>query len=212
MREAATIGHLGGEMELILILLALIGGAASIWQIYEWVKRWRDNRIDNFASIERHGIRLLDQIVGSGFQPQLVVGIGRGGGFVGGWLAGNLGSVPFEVVERSHSRDSVNPVAFPHVETKMAYLRESYGESVTALIVEAATTRGTTLREFERLRLKHLPEWSCSYAVLFTNRAVDFPIAFSAKTLERTPDRYPWHYSTAYRHHVARQRDMEHSR
>lgn len=196
-------------MELILIALAIIGGAVSIWQAYIWIKHWQENRIDNFASIERHGVRLLDQIVGSGFQPQVVIGIGRGGGFLGGWLAGNLGSVAFEVVERAHTGDAVNPVAFPHAEAKMAYLRQSYGDTVKALIVEAATTRGTTLREFERLRTQHLPGWSCDYAVLFTNRAVDFPIAFSAKTLERTPDRYPWHHSAAYRHHVAKQQGTE---
>lgn len=195
--------------ETILGALAVIGGAVSIWQIYVWVRTWQDNRIDSFAGLERHTIRLLQDISGSPFRPDLVIGIGRGGGFIGGWLAGNLGSVAFEVVDRTHSGDAVNPVVFPHAPAKFEYLRAAYGASIRALIVEAATTRGTTLREFERLRMHYLPGWTCGYAVLFNNRSVDFPVAFSARMLDRTPQKYPWHYSPAYQHHVAKQRNRE---
>ena len=91
----------------------------------------------------------------------------------------------------------------------MAFLGRHYGDAIEVLVVEAATTRGTTLRDFERLRKQYLPNWKPKYAVLFNMSSVDFPVDFVAKTLERKPERYPWHATKDYRHHVSKQIETE---
>jgi len=187
-----------------LTLLAIIGGVASIIQIRIWILNWQDSRIDKFASVERHGLKLLEQVEADDFQPDFVLGIGRGGAFLAGWIAGNLGSVCIEVIDRRHQEQSTEPVDFPYLEEKIALLRKIHGEGAKVLVVEAAATRGNTFISFERARLRLAPDWVCRYAVLYEVDTNIARIDFLGRRLARTPPRYPWHNRVGYRRYLRR--------
>ena len=190
--------------DLVLASLALVGGIVSIIQLRLWLRNWQDNRIDRFASVERHGLKLLEAIETDGFQPDLVLGIGRGGAFLGGWLAGNLGSVAIEVIDRTHQEHATEPVIFPHLAEKLGLMIKIYGEYPRVLVVEAAATRGNTFISFEKARLQFAPEWKCRYAVLYEVDTNIARIDFSGRKLARTPPRYPWHKKIGYRRYLRR--------
>lgn len=188
--------------DLVLAVLAILGGVATVVQIRLWIIDWHAARIDNFSAIEKHGLRLLECVNRSEFVPDLILGIGRSGAFLGGWLAGNLGSIPIEVIDRVHKANSADPMDFPNFAEKIALLRAIHGDKARVLVVEGATTRGATLQNFERLRLAHVPDWMCRYAVLYQVDTAAFPAQFVGKSLGRAPLRYPWHKTPEYRHHI----------
>ena len=192
----------------VLAFLAVLGGIASTLQLRIWLRQWQESRIDQFASIERHGIRLLQRIKASGFRPDFVLGLGRSGAFVGGWLAGNLGSVPIEVIDRFHRGQSTEPMEFPHLHERLALLRKIHGDNAKVLVVEGATTRGGTFHHFQLLRQPIVPLWDCKFSVLYEVDTVDFHTDFVAKVLPKAPARYPWHKTAEYRDFIRKTQDI----
>ena len=179
-------------------ILAVLGGIAALIQLRLWIRNWQDSRVDQFASIERHALKLLEQIEESRFTPAVVLGIGRSGALVGGWLAGNLGTLPIEVIDRMHQVSS-DPVDYPNLQAKIDLMISIYGASAHVLVVEGAATRGNSFISFERSRRLIAPDWSCKYAVLYEVETNISHIDFAAKRLSRTPGKYPWHKRSGYK-------------
>lgn len=182
-------------VNVFLTIVAVTGIVATVWT---WIRL----RLRGLREIEVIGEQLIAQMEAKGYRPDLVVGIGRGGAFTGGWLAGNLGTFPIEVVERMHQDDSTTPMTFLNGEKKFAYLREAWPGPVKALIVEGASARGTTLREFKKLQQTYLPDWQCTFCVFYDNKSSNFPIDFYGVRDDKLRDRYPWHKTDKYRHYL----------
>lgn len=185
--------------DLAMASLAGMGGVVATVQLRLWIRNWTDGRVDTFAAIERHGLELLRRIEAAGFHPDFVLGIGRSGAFLAGWLAGNLGSVAIEVVDRMHQTDPTEPVEFPDIAERMRLLTKLYGQHAKVLIVEGAATRGNTFMSFEKVRRGHAGSWECRYAVLYEVETNIARIDFAARRLKSTPLRYPWHTTARYR-------------
>jgi len=183
----------------ILAVLATIGGIASIIQIRLWIQNWQNSRVDSFSAVERRGLDLLRQIKTDGFEPDFVLGLGRSGAFLGGWLAGNLGSVPIEVIDRIHKANATDPMEFPYCAEKIGLIRCIYGEDASVLVVEGATTRGTTFYQFEKIREQQAPYWKCRYCVLYEVDTSTFHTQFVGQRMNKAPIRYPWHKTPEYK-------------
>ena len=92
--------------------------------------------------------KLLNTIEGS-FMPDLVLGLGRSGGIWGGWLAGNLGSLPFAVIDIEYDDGEVVLRAeFPGGEEVLSSVRKRFPNSPHVLVVQGAASGGMTFREF----------------------------------------------------------------
>ncbi len=189
-------------MQNTLIILGIIGGVVSLIQLALWAFSWRENRIDKFDRIERHGVKLLDQIKESDFKPDFVLGLGRSGALMGGWLAGNLGSVAIEVIDRVHQDQLSKTMTFPHIEEKLRLLKAIYGDSACVLVVEGAVTRGGTFQQFEILRKSLAPEWKCEYCALYEVDTSAFTSTFVGRYLKKAPTRYPWHTRADYKKYL----------
>ncbi len=194
-------------LEYVLLVFALLGGVLSVRQLWQWYSEYQESRIDSFLSIERHGVRLIEKIRSDGFDPDMVVGIGRSGAFLGGWLAGNLGSIPITVIDRRFDLNQAGVLNFPTAETDFRNICDSlkHMQDPGVLIVEGATTSGSTLREFQRLQILYAPQLNCRYAVLYEVETSKFDVQYVAKRITQAPSRYPWHKTVDWQKHIRRQ-------
>lgn len=176
----------------VLVILALIGGIATLIQLGIWFRQWSGSRVHRITDFERHAMRLRENIKKSGFQPTFVLGIGRGGAFVAGWLAGNLGSLPIEVIDRAHSRKAGLAPTFDHGERKIALLREVHGDNAKVLVVEGADVTSRTFTKFREVVATAAPGWDCKYGALYTMAHNRAGLDFVAKRLRFVPKAFPW--------------------
>jgi hypoxanthine phosphoribosyltransferase len=191
-----------GILNWALLLFGLVGGIISIKQLADWLHEYRENRIDTFQSIERNAVKLIEKIQADGFNPQLVLGIGRSGALLGGWIAGNLGSIPIQVIDRAFKEEEGTTVEYPYATEIFAMLRRKYGEGTRVLVVEGASTTGSSLITFSKIRKQEVPDWNCRYAVLYEVESTRFPCQYVALHINRAPKRYPWHKTVHYASHL----------
>lgn len=114
-------------IEYVERILAVFGGAASVTGLLLAVVVWRERRRMRSQPSWDEALRvadtLIDTIQQSRFSPHLVIGLGRSGGIWGGWLAGNLGSLPFTVIDLEYEVDEiVRRVKFLHMKGVVAWL------------------------------------------------------------------------------------------
>lgn len=185
--------------ELVIYGLSALLTTVSITTLVLRLKKWLNERPYGFGSVRRVTLGLLDRIDKSGFKPDMVLGIGRSGAFVGGLIAGGLGSLPIEVIERFHTDGQGSFVTFPNHERKMELLKAIYGEEANVLVVEGLSFRGVTLHGFADIKKSLAPGWTCKYAVIFRSRGSSFKCDFVGKSVSHEPRRYPWHIRKEYR-------------
>ena len=189
-------------------VLAVVGGLASLAALLVTViqyVRWRAwRRKLTWDDVLRVAEQVLDQIEQGTWKPDVVIGLGRSGGIWGGWLAGNLGSLPLAVVDISYdpSPSGMN-VTFPGGADVLTSIRRSRGEHLKVLVVEGATSRGQTPQEFFRSFATELDGWDTRLGVLYKNPASTAVVDFvGSHDLEPWPQRFPWHARAVYRPHL----------
>jgi hypoxanthine phosphoribosyltransferase len=79
--------YLQTTLELLGYIFALIGLGASVYQAY---KAWSSINKLNWKDIDTQTKKLIRQIAGDGYQPDVIVTVGRGGSIIGAILSGNL--------------------------------------------------------------------------------------------------------------------------
>ena len=197
----------------IIELLALVGAVASIgglglaliqrYRVLSWRKQltWDDTL--------RVAEDLLQTIETADWQPDLVIGIGRSGGIWGGWLAGNLGVLPFAVVDKLFvEREAGRGVEFPGGEAVLAALHRLQHGPLRVLVVEGASARGQVPQEFRQQFADYLRDWDVKLAVLYKNPASGANIDFVGMIgPEPWPSTFPWHQRALYRPYL---RDLTH--
>ncbi|HSR93038.1 MAG TPA: hypothetical protein VLK88_17160 [Gemmatimonadales bacterium] len=152
---------------------------------------------------------VLAKIEASGWRPDLVLGLGRSGAIWGGWLAGNLGSLPIAAIDiHYHEAQSGRIVTFPAGVQVLAALREFYGNTLKVLAVEGATSTGQSILEFITQFKQNLIGWEIRFAVLYKNRTVATRIDFAGEHLEPWPKNLPWHLRTVYRPYMSGTSDV----
>ncbi len=183
---------MGSKVEFILQLLGAIGAVVALIAFALQIIRIRQG--PTWSDALRKARKVLDKINQSDWEPTVVIGIGRSGGIWGGWLAGNLGSKPFLGIEEyyvpnPHGRE----VHFQGAEKVLSALEEfkEFGNNV--LLVEGASSTGQTFTGFMEKFSDQLNLWNIKKAVLYKNPAAAVNIDFVGKSLERWPERFPWH-------------------
>ena len=114
-------------------------------------------------------------------------------GFIVKRLAGNLGSLPFTVVDDRYTVNADLHVDFPAGADVLAAIRRTYPDKRRILVVEGATSTGKTPAKF-------LEEFAGELKGLDQNPASTADIAFVGRHgPEPWPDRFPWQSSDLYR-------------
>lgn len=85
--------------EILGLLLGAIGAIASVWFICE---RFFPFRRLPWRSAEKAALSMSDKMKQEGYDPSLVVGIGRGGAVIGALISGCLGHRPLIVIDRKY--------------------------------------------------------------------------------------------------------------
>lgn len=183
-------------------ILASIGGLAL--GIAELVLRRRWARQPTWDDALRAAEKLLNTIEAGTWKPDVVVGLGRSGGIWGGWLAGNLGSLPLAHIDLSRKPIGREwHVEFHGAEQVLGYLAKRFEGQPRVLVVNGGASNGETFKAFFRRFDSQLTKWDVKTAVVYANVAVDFAIDFVGKgDLEPWPERLPWQQRDAYKPHL----------
>ncbi|MET8044735.1 phosphoribosyltransferase family protein [Micromonospora sp. NPDC005215] len=83
-------------MNVVSLVISSIAGLISIFFSIRLVRE--RNKI-SWRMVETCTRSLLEEIQASSFDPDVVIGVGRGGAILGGMLAGNMGHLPLFVVD-----------------------------------------------------------------------------------------------------------------
>jgi len=181
---------LGGLVTVITVIVVLVKSIRMV--------KWR--RMLTWDKSLRVAEKVLKDIQESGWNPELVIGIGRSGGIWGGWLAGNLGSLPFGVVDNKYTVQDAFKVDFPGGKEIITALIKSHPSVKRILIVEGATSGGKTPTEFKKSFSEIFDGIEIKFAVLYLNPASIARIDFvGQKGPEPWPKKFPWHCSDLYR-------------
>ena len=193
--------------ETVEFFLAVLGALSSIAGLiigirYEYQRRvWKKKLTWDDAL--RTARTLLEQISGAGWKPDLVIGIGRSGGIWGGWLAGNLGSLPFVAIDDKYEDVEAGlSVDFPCGKSILSNVQEFYSEHGTlkVLVVEGASRSGGTPQKFREQFAEILRHWDVKLAVVYKNPGSAAAIDFVGMVgPEPWPEKFPWHETDAYR-------------
>jgi len=184
-REPMTIAAI------VFSVLSIVLGATSVYFAFEHRrdrKKVAANAINwNYCFCVAEDLRRRISV----WDPDLVIGLGRSGGIWGGWMAGNLGSKPFGVVDDKYD-DHV--VSFPGGDRVLEALRATYPSGCKVLLIEGASTRGTTIKQFKSDFAHLLEGWDLQVAVLFVSTTSDAEIDYIGRYgPEEWPRRLPWH-------------------
>lgn len=192
------------SFELVQSALAVVGGFASIAGFTVTIayigRLWVWNRRVTWDDALRVAERLLVEIEGNDWKPDIVVGLGRSGGIWGGWLAGNLGTLPFGVVDlKYHDGPTTRTVSFPAGDAVLAALIANGNSAQQVLVVEGAASKGQTFDEFRSVFGERFDQSRMKFAVLYQSSTSSAYIDFvGERGLEPWPKVFPWHLRAGY--------------
>jgi hypoxanthine phosphoribosyltransferase len=180
-------------VEVAIFILSLIASIVTIFG-----KGVFANKAMDWTYCYEIAENVLNKIEKSGKSFDVVIGIGRSGGIWGGWLAGNLGSVPFYCIDIKYSVDKNGDrkIEFPFSIDVLSVILKN---KKSVLIIEGAASTGATFQEFRKKHTEFFSEINFIYAVLFKNSAASISIDYVGKEVDdHWPDKFPWHYREKY--------------
>lgn len=193
----------------VVQFFAFLGALAGLASLYLYIyHRWKVRQQmgqPTWDDVLRVAEKLLIRIEESPFTPDAVIGLGRSGGIWGGWLAGNLGTLPLAVVDLAYRTGKTGRnVKFYGEAEVLSSLRKRLGNQPCLLVVEGATSDGLTVREFfskfeSELSAYHDVRMAVLYKNSGTNAKVDF---FGRDDVSPWPRKFPWHKRDAYKPHL----------
>ena len=86
-------------------VLTVIAVVASFVAIFFFAAEMRERFSFGWKHVNKLVRKLIDELRRSSFDPDLIVGVGRGGAILAGMLAGNMGQVPLAVLDTEVHQD-----------------------------------------------------------------------------------------------------------
>jgi len=174
--------------DVVLGACTVVGGATAGWQIYLWLTE----RAGQFGwyRVTRAVKLLLESIGISGYEPDAIVGLGRGGFVVAGMLSGNLGIITLAGLDRQYiwsgGEREVRIIDLGNIDVS--------GKEVLLVVAEPYT--GETLRKaYEYLQLRGARR--IKTASLFRTEACNFVPDYYAYRVKHVT-KLPWRLSPLY--------------
>jgi hypoxanthine phosphoribosyltransferase len=143
-----------------------------------------------WPDVEKGVDKIVEDMKKDGFEPDLVIGIGRSGGIIGGLIAGYLKAKPFRVINWNYAEVEKNGVKIrTHKHDKAIEIEE---ENKNILLVEGATTTGETPNKALDFFEKKFPGKVFRFAVLVRARSSTGRIKYCAYKVSNIKI-LPWH-------------------
>lgn len=136
---------------------------------------------------------ILKEIIKARFEPEIIVGIGRGGGVVAALIAGNLGNKPITIIDRNlHYKNG-------KVITQLNETPQIVRDSRKILLVIGGPSSGRVILEVAQKISKEIPHKSEIKTVnLFEKQPIVYAADFKYKTF-KVKIRPPWQIKEEYK-------------
>lgn len=154
MKEVFTwIGYIATFISIVTAIIGLY----KVWKIfYENRFTWR--------KVEKGVEKLVDKMKKDIYDPDIIVGIGRSGGIIGGLIAGCFGSKPFMAINRTFGYPQKTVASITDVIIDSEFLIGDKYKKI--LLVEGASTTGDTPKKAIELMQNKFPDKEFKFAVL----------------------------------------------
>ena len=152
----------------------------------------KEENKDQFTwpDVEKGVDKIIEDMKTDGFEPDLVIGIGRSGGIIGGLIAGYLKAKPFRVLNWNYGEVEKHGIKTrTHQHDKTIEIEEEYKN---ILLVEGATTTGETPNKALDFFNEKFPGKVFRFAVLVRALASTGRIKYCAYTVSNIKI-LPWH-------------------
>lgn len=147
----------------------------------------------SWLGIQLRSKKLIGKIRSSGFNPDVIVGLGRSGAILGGILAGNMGVIPITVIDRTYewsNGKSRRAIPIPFIKPEMIS-----GKKV--LLVDAAPHTGETCKMIKEELLTYSPKElriASLFKYTYTIQVPDYYVSEVQKVRKM-----PWRFMQDYR-------------
>lgn len=194
-------GHLGTRKAIICVdgkpktstdlagIINLDIGKDNRRQARKEIKNWLESLMDDvnedetkneftWPDVEKGVDKIIAEMEKDGYEPDLVIGIGRSGGIVGGLIAGYLKAKPFRGFNWNYKnvkKDGKEKRI--HIHDKTIEIEK---EQQKILLVEGATTTGQTPEKALAFFEEKFPDKEFRFAVLVRQKSSTAPIHYCA--------------------------------
>ncbi|MGC4861355.1 phosphoribosyltransferase [Micromonospora sp. DT41] len=170
----------------------VISSIASLFTIFLSIRLIRERNKISWRMVETCTRSLLKEIQASSFNPDVVIGVGRGGAILGGMLAGNMGHLPLFVIDTILDKTdglSAAHIRYPEVLPDLAGKR--------LLLAVGELYSGQDLRAALELAKSKAPA-TIKTVSLFSHPASSIKPDFVGRETKQ-PLSAPWRMSDVYR-------------
>ncbi len=173
--------------------------AQNMYAVKKWMKRFFTESIHKtlpsptgghykWEDVHRGLGHIQDEMERTKFHPDLVLGLGRSGGVVGGILASSLGSIPIRLWDLKYTKDkNVVDVAFSED------IPQFPAKTKRVLVIEGATTSGQTPKKAKEFLVKKFPKIEFKFVVLIQSVTSIFHADYYAYEELGALEPLPWH-------------------
>ena len=175
-------------IQIAALILGIIGAIASAWFLYE---RFFPLRRLSWRSAQSAALRISDQMKQAGYDPTLVVGIGRGGAIMGALVSGCLGHRPLLVIDRKYMWMDGR-----RIDDMVLHLQLPLALIDRVLLVAGEAHSGNTMRLYHN-HFVQIGAASVRRAAYFVRKGCTEPIEYTGIRSEREL-RMPWMFTRNY--------------
>jgi probable phosphoglycerate mutase len=176
------------EFEIIGLVIAILGAIASVWFVYD--KLFPLRRL-SWRSAQKASVQIAGQMNQKGYDPTLIVGIGRGGAITGALISGCLGHRPLMVIDRKYMWMDGRRIddMILHIQLPPALIER-------VLLVAGEAHSGNTMRLYSKYFVR-LGAGAVQRAAYFVQKGCTEPIEYAGITSNRDL-RMPWMFAKDY--------------
>lgn len=188
--QAAKLGL--GTVSVVNVAIAIVSLVASAMTIVLFAQLARERDRLSWRVVERSITQVINEMRRNHYEPDVIVGVGRGGAIVAGMLAGNLGHVPLVVLDTIlDRRNHVSEVRLRYPEL----IPKLHGQRVLVCVGELYSGEDlkTGTRVIRKLRPREIKTMS-----LFSHPATSVEPDFVGRQTRRPLDA-PWRITDEYR-------------
>jgi hypoxanthine phosphoribosyltransferase len=143
-----------------------------------------------WKDVERGVAKIVDEMKADGFKPDMVLGIGRSGGILGGLIAGYCGAIPFRAMNwNMKDQEMGNTTVRQHYYDQECLLEYNYKK---ILLVLGATTNGERPNKALDFFEEKFPNKNFQFAVLVRTHTSVGRISYCAYEVSKIKV-LPWH-------------------